>query len=266
MSSQPTQGEVAGAFPPLPSTASGRWGAFAFGLLAYGGFLAVFAYTIGFVSDLGVSRSIDAPVRSSPAVALAVDLGLLFLFGLQHSVMARPAFKRAWTRLVPRPVERSTYVLTTCLVLALFYWQWRPIEAVVWSPSDPVLRVSLRSLSVCGWLLVLIATALINHADLFGLRQVWTCFRRRHYFPPAFVSPGPYNIIRHPLYLGWILAFWATPHMTAGHLLFALFMTAYVRLAIAFEERDLLGEHGRKYREYRERVPMLVPFARWVSK
>ena len=250
---------------PGHSTALGRWATLAYGLVAYLGFLGIFVYTVGFVCNVGVRRSIDGPATSSWPAALTIDLGLLLLFGVQHSVMARDGFKRFCSRFVPRPIERSTYVLATCLVMGLLFRQWRPIHAPVWDFTDPFVRVPLQSLLVCGWILVLVSTALINHADLFGLRQVWTRFRGRHYFSPGFVTPGPYKIVRHPLYLGWILAFWATPTMTAGHLLFAACMTAYVRLAIHLEERDLVVEHGYRYRLYRQRTPMLVPFARRKS-
>ncbi|MCA8952345.1 MAG: isoprenylcysteine carboxylmethyltransferase family protein [Planctomycetes bacterium] len=239
------------------------WAATAYGLACYGGFLATFGWTVAFVGDVGPLPTIDGPIRSAAGPAIAIDVGLLALFGLQHSVMARRAFKRRWQRFVPASVERSTYVLMSSLVLALLYWQWRPVGPLVIAVEGPLGRVALRSLQVCGWLLVLVSTALINHADLFGLRQVFCRLRGRRYFSPGFVSPGPYNIVRHPLYLGWLLAFWATPRLSVGHLLFAAAMTFYVVIAIRFEERDLLAEHGPRYERYRARIPMLVPFLRF---
>ncbi len=233
---------------------------FLYGLACYASFLVTFAYLVGFVGNMVVPRSLDEGPPTPLGPAIAIDLALLALFGLQHSIMARPSFKAWWTRFVPPAIERSTYVLVTSLVLALLFWQWRPIPAVVWEIGSPLGRVAMSSLYLCGCLLVVVATVLINHADLFGLRQVWGHLRRHRYRPPGFVTPGPYRMIRHPLYLGWIIAFWATPKMTVAHLLFAVGLTAYILVAIRFEERDLVTEHGEKYAGYRRRVPMLVPF------
>jgi protein-S-isoprenylcysteine O-methyltransferase Ste14 len=238
---------------------------FIYGLVCYGSFLLTFLYLIGFVGDIFVPKTIDSVPSVSPAEAIPVNLLLLTIFGLQHTIMARPAFKRWWTMLVPSAIERSTYVLISNLVLVLLFWQWRPMGYVIWDVQQPFGWVVLQSMFIFGWLLVLVATALINHLDLFGLRQVWLYLRRRRYFTSLFVTPGPYKIIRHPLYLGWMIAFWATPKMTAGHLLFAVATTVYMLIAIYFEERNLIAEHGRKYREYRERIPMLVPFARGLQ-
>ncbi len=240
------------------SDVAGR-AAFVYGIACYCAFASCFAVTVLFVSDFGLTQTIDRPVTAAPRTALAIDIGLLLGFGVQHSVMARAGFKRRWTRVVPAAIERSTYVLATVVALSALFWQWRPIEAVVWDLDSPVTRTLVHTVLVCGWLLVLIATALINHADLSGLRQVWCRVRGRRYFTPGFVTPGPYRIVRHPLYLGWIIAFWATPHMTAGHLLFATAMTLYILVAIRFEERDLLRDHGDAYRNYRDRVPGLLP-------
>lgn len=245
---------------PRPS-ALRRWAVLGYGLLGYAGFLAVFLYLIGFVTGLWVPRCIAGPEESGGS-ALTIDVLLLVGFALQHSVMARPGFKRVWTRWVPPPIERSTYVQVSNLYFVLLFWQWRPLPDPVWQAHSPSLWIALQSLQICGWLLVVISTALINHGDLFGLRQVCLYWRGRRYFPPNFVTPGPYNIIRHPLYLGWLLAFWAAPTMTAGHLLFAGFMLLYVLVAIRFEERDLMAEHGVKYRRYSLRVPRLLPFSR----
>jgi protein-S-isoprenylcysteine O-methyltransferase Ste14 len=175
--------------------------------------------------------------------------------------MARPAFKRVWTRIVPEPIERSTYVLASSLALILLFWQWRPLGGVVWDVQDPVGRALLLSGFAFGWLLVLVTTFLINHFDLFGLRQVWLHLRGRRYRPLPFKTPGPYRIVRHPLYVGWLFAFWATPTMTVTHLLFAVVTTSYILLAIRFEERDLVDAHP-EYSEYQKRVPMLVPLGR----
>ena len=238
---------------------------FIYGLASYAGFLLVFLYTIGFVGDIVVPKTIDSGPAVPSAEAIAVNLLLLALFGLQHTIMARPLFKRWWTRLVAAPIERSTYVLISNGLLALLFWQWRPMGGMVWDVESPTGRVVLLSIFICGWLLVLIATALINHFDLFGLRQVWLYLRGRRYFPPGFVTPGPYKMVRHPLYLGWITAFWATPSMTTGHLLYAIAMTSFILVAIRFEERNLLAEHGRKYKEYLRTIPMLVPFIRGIQ-
>jgi protein-S-isoprenylcysteine O-methyltransferase Ste14 len=236
-----------------------RIGVFIYGVLSYACFFATFLYAIGFVGGFGVPRSIDSVATGSLGVALAVDVLLLTVFALQHSVMARPAFKRWWTRIVPAPAERSTYVLASSLALLLLFWQWRPIGGAVWQVELPAGQVVLYGLFAAGWLTVLVTTFLINHFDLFGLRQVWLHLRGEPYRPLAFTTPGPYRHVRHPLYVGWLLAFWATPTMTAAHLLFAVTTTAYILIAIQLEERDLGAVHGERYAEYRHRVPMLIP-------
>ncbi len=236
-----------------------RIGIFVFGVLSYACFLVSFVYAIGFVGGFGVPRSIDSAPAGSLAMAIGVDLLLLTVFALQHSVMARPGFKRWWTRTVPEPAERSVYVLASSLALLLLFWQWQPIGGVVWHVEHPIGRAVLLALFGAGWLFVLVTTFLINHFDLFGLRQVWLHLRGKPYRPLSFVTPGPYRHVRHPLYVGWFLAFWATPTMTAAHLLFALTTTAYILVAIWFEERDLLAFHGERYAEYRRRTPMFVP-------
>jgi protein-S-isoprenylcysteine O-methyltransferase Ste14 len=236
-----------------------RIGIFMFGVLAYACFLVSFLYAVGFVGGFAVPRSIDAAPEGPLATAVAVDLLLLTVFALQHSVMARPGFKRWWTRVVPEPAERSVYVLASSLALLLLFWQWQPIGGVVWHVEQPAARAALFALFAAGWLLVLVTTFLINHFDLFGLRQVWLHLRGEAYRPLSFVTPGPYRHVRHPLYVGWFLAFWATPTMTAAHLLFAVATTAYILVAIVFEERDLLAFHGERYAEYRRTTPMLVP-------
>jgi protein-S-isoprenylcysteine O-methyltransferase Ste14 len=220
---------------------------------------------LGFVGGFGVPLSIDSAPDGSVVVAVIIDLLLLAVFALQHSVMARPAFKRWWTQIIPEPAERSTYVLASSLALWLLFWLWRPIGGLVWHVEHPLGQAILYGLFAAGWVTVFVATCLINHFDLFGLRQVWLYLRGEPYRPLGFVTPGPYRYVRHPLYVGWLLAFWATPTMTAAHLLFALMTTVYILIAIRFEERDLGAVHGARYAEYRRSVPMLVPRLRVVA-
>jgi len=230
-----------------------------YGTACYAAFLGAFVYALGFVGGFGVPKSIDSAPNGSFWAALGADLGLLGLFALQHSVMARPAFKRRLTRVLPEVAERSTYVLMSSAALALLFWQWRPVGGVVWSVESPVWAGVLYGGFAFGWLLVLATTFLINHFDLFGLRQVWCYFRGARYEPLRFVVPGPYRLVRHPLYLGWLCAFWFTPQMTVAHLVFALVTTAYILVAIRFEERDLVAAHGSEYLRYRARTPMILP-------
>jgi methanethiol S-methyltransferase len=235
---------------------------FIYGSLSYLIFLGTFLYAIGFIGNFGVSETLDGE-RSGPfVVAFLIDAGLLTLFAVQHSVMARKWFKDWWTRIVPKPLERSTYVLFSSLALILLFWQWRPLGGVIWSIEDPLGQLVMRGLFAFGWALVLISTFLINHFDLFGLRQVWLYLRGRPYTTLHFGTPGPYRLVRHPLYVGWLFAFWSTPTMTLAHLLFSIATTAYIVLAIQFEERDLAREHGEAYEAYRRSVPMLIPFTR----
>ena len=215
---------------------------------------------IGFVGNLGTPTALDGPPRQGFGIALAINAALLALFAVQHSVMARRWFKEAWTRLVPPPLERSTYVLFSSVALLLLFRLWRPMGVTIWSVEDPLGAVALRVLFGFGWALVLVCTFLINHFDLFGLRQVWLALLGRPYTPVPFATPGPYRLVRHPLYVGWLFAFWMTPVMTLAHLVFAAATTAYILIAIRFEERDLVHFHGRDYEDYRRRVPMLVPF------
>ncbi|MET0659034.1 MAG: methanethiol S-methyltransferase [Steroidobacteraceae bacterium] len=231
-----------------------------YGVFCYAVFLATFLYAIGFLGNFIVPGSIDAAPTGGLGEALAIDVGLLALFALQHSVMARPAFKRRWTCIVPSVVERSTYTLLSSIALLLLFWQWRPIGAVIWSVDDDLTRGLLYGCFALGWLTVLATTFLINHFDLFGLRQVWLYFRGRPYTEIPFRTPSLYKIVRHPLYVGWLLAFWCAPVMTAAHLLFAVLTTVYILIAIQFEERDLVRAFP-EYAGYRERVPMLIPSA-----
>jgi protein-S-isoprenylcysteine O-methyltransferase Ste14 len=238
----------------------GRIIAFAYGVVSYAIFFATFLYAMGFVGNF-VPQGMDAPPVSPLGTSLLVNLGLLGLFAVQHSVMARPAFKRAWTRIVPEPVERSTYVLASSLALILLFWQWRPLGGVVWDAQNDVVRALLIAGFAFGWLLVLAATFAINHFDLFGLRQTWRAFLGRPQASLPFATPFLYRIVRHPLYVGWFFAFWSTPTMTVTHLLFAVMTTAYILVAIQLEERDLIRAHP-EYAEYRRQVPMLVPIGR----
>ncbi|WP_101948094.1 methanethiol S-methyltransferase [Mycobacterium sp. 3519A] len=235
-----------------------RYFAMAYGVISYALFLVVFVYAIGFVGGL-TPRNVDNAIAAPTIPALAVDTALLTLFAVQHSVMARPAFKRWWTHYVPRPVERSTYVLLASFVLALLLWQWRDIPAVVWEVNFQPARLAIWALFWLGWAIVLASTFMINHFELFGLRQVFAVWRARPQAETGFRTTLFYRVVRHPLNLGFIVAFWAAPTMTAGHLLFAAMTTAWILVAMQLEERDLLAALGDRYAAYRERVPMLVP-------
>jgi protein-S-isoprenylcysteine O-methyltransferase Ste14 len=232
---------------------------FVYGCAAYLIFLGTFLYAIAFVGGFFVPTRLDGPPDAPLAMAVAIDIALLGVFAVQHSVMARRWFKERWTRIVPWAIERSTYVLCASLALMLLFWQWRPIGGEIWSVDNAAVRAALWALFVFGWALVLVTTFLINHFDLFGLRQVWLPLVGKPYTKVPLATPAPYRLVRHPLYLGFLFAFWMTPDMTLAHLLFAIATTAYIVLAIQFEERDLVHEHGRSYEEYRRRVPMLIP-------
>jgi methanethiol S-methyltransferase len=231
---------------------------FTYGTFCYVVFLGVFLYAIGFIGNFGVPTTLDGVARAPFGISFAIDAGLLTLFALQHSVMARKWFKQWWTRIVPKPLERSTYVLFSSVALILLFTFWQPLGGVVWSVEDPTGRLVLRGLFAFGWGLILYSTFLINHFDLFGMRQVWRYLRGHGDSEMKFVTPGPYRLVRHPLYVGWLFAFWMTPLMTSAHLLFSIATTAYILVAIQLEERDLVREYGNAYEEYKQAVPMLV--------
>jgi protein-S-isoprenylcysteine O-methyltransferase Ste14 len=239
----------------------GRVTAFLYGVFCYVAFLASFLYAVGFLGNFGVPKSIDSGPQMPLGYALAINLALLGLFAVQHSVMARPWFKSVWACVVPPVVERSTYVLFSSLALLLLFWKWEPMGGVVWSVDNLYGRGVITALYAMGWLVVLIATFLINHFDLFGLRQVWFYLKGEPYQPLKFGTPGLYKLVRHPLYVGWLMVFWSAPVMTVAHLVFALMTTAYILVAIQFEERDLMRLH-REYVEYKKSVPMLIPVGR----
>lgn len=238
--------------------------AFLYGIAAYLVFLVTILYAIGFVMGLVVPKSIDTGADSSAVEAVVINLLLMALFAVQHSVMARQRFKAWWTQMVPKPVERSTYVLFASLSLLLLFWQWRPMTAIVWNVEEPDLAVTIITLSLAGWSLVFMSSFIINHFELFGLSQVTNHLIDKEAPPARFRTPLFYKFVRHPIYLGFIIAFWAAPTMTVGHLLFAAVTTIYILLGIALEERDLVAMFGDEYRRYKQRVAMLIPWRKSI--
>jgi len=244
-----------------PRASAGAAVGFIYGALSYAFFLGTFVYTIGFIAGVPfLPKTIDTGAYAPPLEAVLINVALLGLFAIQHSVMARPAFKRWWTKIVPQPLERSTYVLAATLMVALLVWQWRPIADPVWNVSNPTAQIALWVVAAIGWAILLTATFLINHFELFGLNQTFNAMMGRTFTPPEFHTPSLYKVVRHPLYLGFVIGFWSTPHMSVGHLLFAIGGTGYILVGIFFEERDLIAHFGQRYRDYQKRVPMLLPF------
>jgi protein-S-isoprenylcysteine O-methyltransferase Ste14 len=250
---------------PKNGVGMGRGMSFVYGIIAHMGFLLVFLYLIGFLGNFAVPKSIDSGQTEPFGEALLIDLILIGLFAIQHSVMAREGFKRWWTKIVPGHIERSTYVLISGLLLVLLIWQWRPMTGVIWDVEHPLGRLAFWGLFGSGWVMIILASFMTDHFDLSGTRQVYLHLRGKDYSPLKFKGTGLYKYIRHPLMLGWITAFWSTPRMTVGHLVFAVGTTAYILIAIQIEERDLLRFHGEVYENYRRQVSMLLPFKKKIS-
>jgi protein-S-isoprenylcysteine O-methyltransferase Ste14 len=238
----------------------GRLFSFLYGVVAHIGFLVVFLYLIGFLGNFFVPKSIDTGEAVPFGQALLINLILIAIFGIQHSVMARPSFKLKWTKLVPKHIERSTYVWISNLLMVLLFWQWQPMSGTVWNVEQPIVATVLWVLFAYGWVMIVLTSFMINHFDLFGTRQVYLHLVQKEYTPLKFKTIGFYKYVRHPLMVGWIIAFWATPHMSVGHLVFALGTTAYILIAIRIEEKDLVKFHGKDYEDYRRQVSMVVPF------
>jgi methanethiol S-methyltransferase len=256
--------EVETLSPHMQGSRTLKFVALIYGLVAYCVFFVTILYSICFVMGLVVPKTIDTGAVGSASEAVIVNLLLMSLFAVQHSVMARRQFKQWWTQYVPKPIERSTYVLLASLSLDLLFWQWRPMPAIVWQVADPDIAVAIAALALIGWVIVFTSTFLINHFELFGLHQVANNLVGRNMPEPRFRTPLYYKLVRHPIYLGFIIAFWAAPVMTVGHLLFAAVTTAYIFVGILLEERDLIEMFGDDYRRYRERVSMLLPWRKSI--
>jgi methanethiol S-methyltransferase len=239
---------------------------FSYGVLSYVVFFGTYCYAAGFVTNLFVPTSLDAPSKTPFLQSLIINASLLLLFAVQHSVMARPAFKKWWTSIVPEPIERSTYVLLSSACLILLLWLWEPMGGNVWAVESAAMRIVLTTMSFVGFGIVLLSTFMINHFDLFGLRQVWFVLIGKKYQPLKFKTPFFYKYVRHPLYLGWLIAFWSAPTMTLAHFLFAALCTGYILIAIRFEEKDLIQIFGEKYIEYKRVAPMIIPFTKSKNK
>jgi protein-S-isoprenylcysteine O-methyltransferase Ste14 len=237
----------------------GRIAAFIYGTVTYAVMFITFLYLFGFLANVLVPKGVDDGTAGPFALALLINLGLIVVFGIQHSVMARPGFKKWWTRIVPEPIERSTYVLISTLLFILLFWAWQPMTAVIWDVQSAWAQNTIWGIFLAGIVLLFASTFVINHFDLFGLRQIWLNLTQKPYIYLKFKVTWFYKFVRHPLYVGWIMIFWATPHMTFGHLLLAVGMSAYILIAIRYEERDLVEFHGNAYRDYQRKVPMLVP-------
>lgn len=231
----------------------------AYGVVAYIGFLVAILYAMGFVANLFVPTTIDGDATTAAGTAALINVVLLGIFAVQHTIMARPSFKRWWTQFVPKTIERSTFVLVTNLLFYALFWQWRPISDVIWKIDQPAVAIFLQAFSWIGWGIVFLSTFLIDHFELFGLKQVWLNYTQKEARSATFYTPLLYQYVRHPLMLGFIIAFWSTPVMTAGHLLFAGLTTAYIFIGIQFEERDLIAAHGEDYIEYKKRTSMIIP-------
>jgi len=240
----------------------GRIAVFTYGAVAYTLALVTLLYAIGFVGNFIVPRTIDSGVDSGTGAAIVINAILLGLFAVQHSVMARPAFKKRWTKIVPKPIERSTYVLFTCIILGALYWQWRPMKGVIWDVDTAPARAVITAIYLLGWAIVFYGSFLIDHFDLFGLRQVYLYVKGKAYTYPGFKTPFFYKLVRHPIMLGFVIAFWATPDMSVGHLVFSVTTTAYILIALRFEEHDLLKFHGKAYEDYQQKVSMIIPLPR----
>ena len=250
--------------PPaaVAASAPARVATLVYGIIAYTGFLAVFLYAVGFLGNWLVPKGIDSGAAGPIFPALLTNAALLGVFVVQHTIMARPAFKAWFTRIIPHSIERSTYVLAADASLALVFWLWQPAPQIIWQASSPALVWTLSGLSIAGWAIVLLASFMVSHFDLFGLRQTWIRFKNQPYAPVGFRLVGLYKIIRHPLMLGFLIAFWATPEMTVGHLFFAVMTTLYIAMGVWFEERDLVAEHGENYLQYRANVRGILPLPR----